>query len=64
MENKIKYVFNGIEKGDNCESCLNILTKDEVVKAKNFHSSFPQYKETPLAKLDNVAKSIGLGGIF
>lgn len=64
MENKIKYAFNEIEKGDNYESCLNILTENEVVKAKNFHSSFPQYKETPLAKLDNVAKSIGLAGIF
>ena len=61
--NKIQYVFNKIEKGD-VKGCLNILTEEEVVKAKNFHSSFPQYKETPLAKLDSMANEIGLGGIY
>lgn len=63
MEKKIQYVFNQVEKGD-IKGCLNILTKDEVTKAKNFHSSFPQYSATPLAKLDNIAKEIGLGGVY
>ncbi|MGL4307371.1 MAG: diaminopropionate ammonia-lyase [Cetobacterium sp.] len=63
MTNKIQYVFNEITKGD-IKGCLNILKKDEVEKAKKFHNSFPQYKETPLAKLDTLAKNIGLGGIY
>lgn len=64
MKNNIKYVFNEIEKGSNFLSCLDILKKEEVEKAKKFHSSFPQYEITPLAKLDNLAKNIGVGGIF
>lgn len=60
---KIKYTFNEIEKKEK-EKCLSILTSEEVTKAKNFHSTFPQYKETPLAKLENLAKEIGLGGIY
>ncbi|MEG0136393.1 MAG: diaminopropionate ammonia-lyase [Cetobacterium sp.] len=63
MSNKIKYTFNEIEKGD-LEKCLEILTEKEVKKAKDFHSSFPQYEVTPLAKLDNLAKNIGLSGIY
>ncbi len=63
MENKIKYTMNEVEKGD-LKGCLDILTVNEVVKAKEFHSSFPQYKATPLAKLDNIAKNIGLGGVY
>ena len=63
MSNKIKYTFNEIEKGD-LEKCLEILTEKEVKKAKAFHSSFPQYEVTPLAKLDNLAKNIGLSGIY
>ena len=64
MKNNIKYVFNEIEKGSNFLSCLDILKKEEVEKAKKFHSSFPQYEITPLAKLSNLAKNIGVGGIF
>ncbi|WP_293723008.1 diaminopropionate ammonia-lyase [uncultured Cetobacterium sp.] len=64
MKSKIKYVFNEIEKESNFENCLDILREKEVKKAKKFHSSFPQYEVTPLAKLDNLAKNIGVGGIF
>ena len=33
-------------------------------KARSFHSSFPQYSITPLAKLDGMAKYLGLGGVY
>ena len=33
-------------------------------KVQAFHSSFPEYKHTPLAKLDNLAKQLGLGNIY
>ena len=49
---------------DNKDDLLNFLSIEEVSKAKNFHSSFPQYSETPLVSLDNLADSLGLGGIF
>lgn len=60
---KIKFTLNEVKKGD-LKKCLEILTPEEVKKAKNFHSTFPQYKRTPLAKLENLAKKIGLSGIY
>ena len=44
-------------------SCPSWLL-DNVAKARSFHSSFPQYSITPLAKLDGMAKYLGLGGVY
>ena len=62
MDKIIKWKFNGLK---NCgKASTNFLSKKEVAKAKNFHESFPQYKRTPVAALNNLAKEIGLGGIY
>ena len=37
---------------------------EDVAKARFFHSSFPQYSITPLARLDGMARYLGLGGLF
>ncbi len=60
---KIKWCFNTMPKGDK-EKSIEILAEKEVVKAREFHKSFPQYKETPLADLSNLAKELGVGGIY
>ena len=39
---------------------LNIFAPEEIEKVINFHRSFPQYEVTPLAKLDNLAKYLGI----
>jgi len=49
--------------GADCEA-LCLMSLDEVKKAKSFHQSFPEYKETPLIKLNHLAKKLGLGGIY
>lgn len=41
---------------------VNLVIK--MLKVQAFHSSFPEYKHTPLAKLDNLAKQLGLGNIY
>ena len=63
MIENIKWKENTLPKV-NKDDLLDFLSIEEVSKAKNFHSSFPQYSETPLVSLDNLADSLGLGGIF
>ncbi|ACD53913.1 diaminopropionate ammonia-lyase [Clostridium botulinum] len=62
MEN-IVWKKNELPKTNN-ENLLGFLNKEEITKARDFHKSFPQYKETPLVNLENLSKDIGLGGIY
>ena len=41
-----------------------LFSEAEARKAKAFHSTFAEYCETPLAKLDNLAKSLGVKGFY
>ena len=43
---------------------LSVMSTENVAKARAFHRSFPQYSITPLAKLDGMAKNLGLGGVY
>jgi diaminopropionate ammonia-lyase len=43
---------------------IEFLSTNEIQKAKTFHASFPEYSETPLHSLDNLAKRFGVGGIY
>lgn len=36
----------------------------EIKKSRDFHKSFPDYKETPLRSLKALASSLGVAGIF
>jgi len=58
MEPKIKWKLNTMPKGNGNE--LEIMTLENVAKARAFHESFPQYSVTPLAKLDKMAEHLGL----
>ncbi|MBQ7801607.1 MAG: diaminopropionate ammonia-lyase [Oscillospiraceae bacterium] len=58
MEPKMKWKLNTMPKGDGNE--LEIMSLDNVAKARAFHESFPQYSITPLAKLDKMADYLGL----
>jgi diaminopropionate ammonia-lyase len=59
---RIKWIKNQMPKSD--DKHLSILALDEVKKAKSFHESFPQYGETPLAHLENLADYLGISDIF
>ncbi|GMO23959.1 MAG: diaminopropionate ammonia-lyase [Spirochaetaceae bacterium] len=63
MKDKIKWVKNVMPKTD-CAGSMALMTVAEMQKAHKFHSSFPQYKETPLVKLDALARQLGLGGLY
>lgn len=60
---KIKWCLNTMPKSDK-EKSIEILAENEVVKAREFHKSFPQYEETPLVSLENLSKKLGVSGIY
>jgi len=59
---QIKWVSNEMPKTKDAN--LNVMALSEVSKAKTFHQSFPQYKETPLANLQHMSDYLGLGNVF
>lgn len=58
----MKWAYNTMPKTD--DKNLKLMSVDEITKAKEFHKSFPQYSETPLVKLDKMAKYLGLGAVY
>ena len=42
----------------------NLMSIEEIEKARAFHKSFPEYEQTPLTALNNLASELGLGGIY
>ena len=63
MRGKIKWKVNTLPHNKE-EIDLEFLSEKEIRKAREFHSSFPQYKETPLVALDKLSEYLGLGGIY
>ena len=57
----IKWAVNHMPKTDDAQ--LKVMALSQVEKARAFHESFPQYSITPLARLDQMAKRLGLKGI-
>ena len=62
MKDPIKWTINHMPKSE--DSQLPVMALSNVAKARFFHSSFPQYSITPLARLDGMAKYLGLGGVY
>ena len=59
---KIKWVINQMSVTD--DQRLGIMSLRNVRQARDFHKSFPQYTVTPLARLDGMAKRLGVANIF
>lgn len=53
------FVSSNPEKED-----ISFLDADHVKVVQQFHQSIPQYEETPLVSLTNLAQKIGLHGFF
>lgn len=62
MTKSIRWVKNSIPKSDCTE--LEMMSHEKVERVKQFHESFPEYSETPLAKLKNLSSFLGLGGLY
>lgn len=59
---EIKWVLNTMPKTK--DENLQIMSIENIDKVRSFHKSFPQYKVTPLAKLSETAKFLGLNNLF
>ena len=62
MKDIIKWAANRMPSSDDRQ--LDVMSTENVAKARAFHRSFPQYSITPLAKLDGMASELGLGGVY
>lgn len=57
--------FQIVKKNHSGTGCdLGFLNRKEEEKVRNYHQSFPMYQPTPLAKLPETAKSLGLGAVY
>lgn len=62
MKEAIKWTGNHMPGSEDKQ--LSIMSLSNVAKARFFHSSFPQYSITPLARLDGMAQYLGLAGLY
>ena len=60
--NSIKWSKNILPKTE--DKYLSLVSREEAMRARSFHKSFPQYSITPLTALKNAAADMGLGGIY
>lgn len=61
--NVIKWVNNTMPATDASKE-MEIMSLENVGKARTFHKSFPQYDETPLVELKQLAKLFNISDIF
>ena len=64
MSEKILWVQNNLHKKSVNGVSTELFSKLEIEKAMNFHRTFPDYQPTPLRELKQLAKNLGVGGIF
>lgn len=63
MSEKIKWKSNTMKENAD-KASVEFLGEEEIKKARDFHQSFPQFTKTPLVNLDNLAKHLGVAGIY
>ena len=61
MTENIRWVINQLPKTK--DDHLQIMSVDEVSRAKKFHQSFPQYSVTPLINLEKISRYLGLEAV-
>jgi diaminopropionate ammonia-lyase len=61
-ELEMRWAMNHMPPSD--DKNLQIMSLENVAKARAFHRSFPQYDVTALADLSHMAKYLGLGGLY
>ena len=59
---ELKWTLNHIPKTE--DLAIRNMSVDEILKAINFHRSFPQYSVTPLTRLSGLAEHLGLKRLY
>jgi diaminopropionate ammonia-lyase len=63
MKEPVKWVKNTMPKTDD-KKYLALMGTAEIEYVHRFHAGFPRYAETPLVKLENLAKKLGIRGLY
>jgi diaminopropionate ammonia-lyase len=58
----VEWTLNHLPKTNDKQ--LDIMSKDNVRRARGFHQSFPEYTVTPLAHLTRLAQTLGVKDVF
>lgn len=64
MNRKLRMVPNQFTKNDDPAACVEILSENNVKRARRFLATFPEYSVTPLRRLTRLADRIGVGEIY
>lgn len=66
MELKMNECFKIVARSpkNSVDTAERYLTLETAKKIRTFHKSFPQYSPTPLVRLHETAKALGLGEIY
>ena len=62
MSQPMKWVENTMPKSADAQ--LPVMALEEVKKARALHESFPQYTKTPLRKLEEMSRYLGLKEVY
>ena len=52
------------ERGTHAQADTSFLSAEQAEQAAAFHRTLPGYEVTPLVKLDNLAKRLGVGAVY
>ena len=58
----IQWTLNHMPKSDDRQ--LEIMSRENVKRARSFHQSFPEYTVTPLSRLKELAGKLGVREVF
>ena len=59
----VRWVRNTMPPSGNAKT-MSYMGVAKIREVRQYHKSFPQYRETPLAALPNLAARLGVGGIY
>ncbi len=59
----VKWTKNQCPKTD-CATEMALMSIQTMNRVRDFHKSFPQYTQTPLVKLDALAKKLGVKSVY
>ena len=58
------HISQNIRHNNRSKTNVEYLSEKEIAKVRDFHKSFDEYSVTPLHKLENLAKYLGLKKVF
>ena len=62
---EIQYIVNeNARKTDSEKASAAYMNREVIEKVRSFHESFPEYKVTPLHKLDELSKQLGISNLW